>query len=240
MATSLNPLWAFFHKSDIMFNKSHWTTHCEGCVRHHQNRLKKGRLDNVGVATAFINEKEERAAACELAGAIRGEKGVFITHILGSRTTSACPHASKAAQTEAKAQREGAQAAKAAAPSTKRARPEKFKQTMLRTYTGNDMPFSAAEADAIEAQALRAIISSNSPFRLFEEPEMLTLFGMMRSQGPQILPSAKVIGGRLLNEGSESVEAKLATVLKGKNIGVLQHRLDGLAYSPGFFFPSFL
>ncbi|KAJ7834463.1 hypothetical protein B0H14DRAFT_2590888 [Mycena olivaceomarginata] len=207
MATSLNPLWAFFHKSDIMFNKSHWTTHCEGCVRHHQNRLKKGRLDNVGVATAFINEKEERAAACELAGAIRGEKGVFITHILGSRTTSACPHASKAAQTEAKAQREGAQAAKAAAPSTKRARSpstagsvdvtaqKKFKQTMLRTYTGNDMPFSAAEADAIEAQALRAIISSNSPFRLFEEPEMLTLFGMMRSQGPQILPSAKVIGG---------------------------------------------
>jgi hypothetical protein len=171
--------------------------------------------------------------ARELAGAIRGEKGVFITHILGSRTTSACPHASKAAQTEAKAQREGAQAAKAAAPSTKRARSpstagsvdvtaqKKFKQTMLRTYTGNDMPFSAAEADAIEAQALRAIISSNSPFRLFEEPEMLTLFGMMRSQGPQILPSAKVIGGRLLNEGSESVEAKLATVLKGKNIGVL-------------------
>ncbi|KAJ7892304.1 hypothetical protein B0H14DRAFT_2560358 [Mycena olivaceomarginata] len=126
---------------------------------------------------------------CELAGAIRGEKGVFITHILGSRTTSACPHASKAAQTEAKAQREGGQAAKAAAPSTKRARSpstagsvdvtaqKKFKQTMLRTYTGNDMPFSAAEADAIEAQALRAIISSNSPFRLFEDPEMLTLVG---------------------------------------------------------------
>ncbi|KAJ7787295.1 hypothetical protein B0H14DRAFT_2304085, partial [Mycena olivaceomarginata] len=174
--------------------------------------------------------------ARELAGAIRGEKGVFITHILGSRTTSACPHASKAAQTEAKAQREGAQAAKAAAPSRKRARSpstagsvdvtaqKKIKQTMLRTYTGNDMPFSAAEVDAIEAQALRAIISSNSPFRLFEDPEMLTLFGMMRSQGPQILPSAKVIGGRLFNEGSESVEAKLATVLKGKNIGVLYVR----------------
>ncbi|KAJ7300362.1 hypothetical protein DFH08DRAFT_828525 [Mycena albidolilacea] len=171
MATSLNPLWAFFQKSDIMFNKSHWTTHCEGCVRHHQNCLKEGRLDNVGVATAFINEKEERAAARELAGAIRGEKGVFITHILGSRTTSACPHASKAGPNRGKGPARRGSSSQSSSSFEKRAR-------------------SPSTADLL-------------------------------SQGPQILPSAKVIGGRLLNEGSESVEAKLATVLKGKNIGVL-------------------
>jgi hypothetical protein len=172
--------------------------------------------------------------ACGLAGPIRGEKSVFITHILGSsRASSGCAHAGAAATAEAKAQRAGAQASRAAEPATKHARsastadstdaalPKKFKQAMLRTYMGLDMPFSASEAEAIQAQALRAIVSTNSAFGLFEDPEMLTLIGMMRSLGPEILPSGKVVGGSLLNKSAAAVESKLSTVLTGQAFGVL-------------------
>jgi hypothetical protein len=55
------------------------------------------------------------------------------------------------------------------------------------------VPFSTSETDAIQVQALRAIVSSNSPFGLFEDPEMLTLLGMLRSQTPIIIPTRKVL-----------------------------------------------
>ncbi|KAJ7077492.1 ribonuclease H-like domain-containing protein [Mycena epipterygia] len=130
------------------------------------------------------------------------------------------------------AQRSTAKEAKDGAPSTKHARsastaeskdataPKKHKQTMLKTYTGQDMPFSSSEAEAIESQALRAIVSTNSPFGLFEDPEMLTLFGMLRSRAPDIIPSGKVIGGRLLNEAAATVEDKLSKILKGQVFGL--------------------
>ncbi|KAJ7865195.1 hypothetical protein B0H13DRAFT_2353121 [Mycena leptocephala] len=63
---------------------------------------------------------------------------------------------------------------------------------MLKTYTGQDMPFSSSEVDAIQSQLLRAIVSTNSPFGLFEDPEMLKLFGTIRSRAPDIIPSGKV------------------------------------------------
>ncbi|KAJ7107570.1 hypothetical protein C8R44DRAFT_744744 [Mycena epipterygia] len=52
------------------------------------------------------------------------------------------------------------------------------------------MPFSPLEADAFQAQALRAVVSSGIAFRAFEDPEMKILFGTMRSTAPQILPTA--------------------------------------------------
>lgn len=41
------------------------------------------------------------------------------------------------------------------------------------------MPFSDDEKKAVQAQALRAIVGTNSPETLFEHPEMLKLFGML-------------------------------------------------------------
>ena len=93
------------------------------------------------------------------------------------------------------------------------------------------MPFSSSEADAIESQALRAIVSTNSPFSLFEDPEMFTLFRMLRSRAPDLIPSAKVIGGRLLNEAAATVEDKLSKILKGQVFGAYTiYRVYNLFY----------
>jgi hypothetical protein len=92
------------------------------------------------------------------------------------------------------------------------------------------MPFSTSEADAIQAQALRAIVSSNSPFGLFEDPEMLTLLGMLRSQAPGIIPTRKVLSGRLLDEASTTVHKKLSMILAGEALGLVYVHI--LAQSP--------
>jgi hypothetical protein len=107
------------------------------------------------------------------------------------------------------------------AESSDAAAPKKAKQSMLKTYTGHDMPFSGSEADAVQAQALRAIVSSNSPFSLFEDPEMLTLLGMLRSQAPGIIPTRRVLSGRLLDEASTIVHQKLSQILAGEALGLV-------------------
>jgi hypothetical protein len=99
--------------------------------------------------------------------------------------------------------------------------PKKSKQSMLRMYTGHDMPFSPSEANAIQLQALRAIVSANTLFSTFEDREMLTLFGMLRSQAPSIIPTGNVIGRHLLNESYTTVEGKLLKILEGQMLGLL-------------------
>ncbi|KAJ7882909.1 ribonuclease H-like domain-containing protein [Mycena leptocephala] len=234
-----NPLGKnYFHRGSEMQNKSHWKTHCKGCVERHLNRLTEERRLNgtlpADAATRLVNDRHDFAQA---AGVVRGEKSVWITHILGSTNarSPACPWASPAAKVEATTQRNVEKAAKDKAPSGKHSRSastadpdsndatvsKKLKQTMLKTYTGLDMPFSSSEVEAIEAQALRTIVSTNSAFRLFEDPEMLTLLGMMRSRAPEIIPSRKVIAGRLLDEVASTVEQKLFNILKGQALGAV-------------------
>ncbi|THU76482.1 hypothetical protein K435DRAFT_879163 [Dendrothele bispora CBS 962.96] len=62
------------------------------------------------------------------------------------------------------------------------------------------MPFSDAETRAIQAQALWAQVSSKALETLFEDPEMLKLLGMLRKEAVNIMPTAKVLGSRLLND----------------------------------------
>ena len=49
---------------------------------------------------------------------------------------------------------------------------------------------------------------------------MVKLFWMMRSAAPEILPSGKVVGGKLLNDAAAKVESKLDKVLNGKYVGL--------------------
>ncbi|KAJ6552527.1 hypothetical protein B0H10DRAFT_1968382 [Mycena sp. CBHHK59/15] len=228
-----------FHQGSEMQNASHWRTYCKGCIKHKLDHLKEEHRQadtlHANAATHFTNDKEDFKHACDAVGSLRGEKTVWITHVLGTvnRKSKPCPHVSQDTTTEATRQRNLAQEGKDQAPTTsaKHARSasatesndattqKKFKQTMLKTYTGLDMPFHSSEAATIEAQALRTIVSTNSAFRLFEDPEMLTLFGMMRSHAPEIIPSGKVVGGRLLDEASITVGEKISMVLKGEVFG---------------------
>jgi hypothetical protein len=55
---------------------------------------------------------------------------------------------------------------------------------------------------------------------VFEDAEVIKLFWMMRTAALSILPSAKVIGGRLLNYAAVVVEKKMDKILQGKNVGL--------------------
>ncbi|KAJ7257399.1 ribonuclease H-like domain-containing protein [Mycena rebaudengoi] len=232
-----NPLWNFFWEGTTKVNSSHWETWCKHCVRNHENLIKQARVDDgpVDAATESARKKDDHAQARTVAGLIPGTKEKFIRLILGGKGIPKCPYASDAAIAEATKQRDGDKAAKNAAPlpgPSKHGRsasmaegsgstaPKKLKSGKLVTYTGHDMPFSVSQASALQSQALRAIISTNSAFRLFEDPEMLALFGMMRSCAPDILPSGKVVGERLLNEAASIVEEKLVRILKNQVFGL--------------------
>jgi hypothetical protein len=172
--------------------------------------------------------------ACSSAGSIRGEKLVFIAHLLGHGTGPPCTHASADAITIATELKFGhtatssaplvttkhgrsASTANISKPQTKR---QKQSNLLGHVFRGIDIPFSPNETDAIQAQALRATISANLSFRAFEDPEVVKLFWMMRTAAPGVLPSAKVIGGRLLNDAAAVVEKKMDRLLKGQSVGL--------------------
>ena len=52
----------------------------------------------------------------------------------------------------------------------------------------------------------------------------------MRMAASSVLPSAKVIGQRLLNEAAETVEKKMDKILKGKSVGLKWVLLDILKF----------
>ncbi|KAJ7908024.1 hypothetical protein B0H13DRAFT_2331783 [Mycena leptocephala] len=208
-----------FHKSEEMQNSSHWKTYCKGCVDHHLITIKAARvIVPVDAATRLLTDAADFGVACTRAGSVRGQKDAWITHVLGSldgKTSLPCAWASAGAKAEATTQQGVSKTAKDDAPSNKHARSastaeaddattkKKMKQSLLNTYTGHSMPFSSSDADAIQSQALRAIVSTNSAFGLFEDPEMLTLFGMMRSRAPDLMPA----------------QEKLSAVLDGQEFG---------------------
>ncbi|KAJ7502351.1 ribonuclease H-like domain-containing protein [Mycena galericulata] len=166
--------------------------------------------------------------ACAAVGSTRGEKTVWITHLLGGQGKVACPHASPEARAVATAQREDGKektsSKKRAAVSTDLEPPAKKQQIQSTltnlTFRRNDMPFGAAETAALQKQALRAIVSFGAPLRTFEDPEMKILFGMLRTTAPDIIPTGKVLGGRLLNEAAAEVEQKIEKRLHNQNVGL--------------------
>lgn len=169
---------------------------------------------------------------------MRGEKSALIAHILGHGNIKPCTHASEEARDAATDLRvtitiikppvivagtgNNNKRDRAASSVATESLTKKMKQTDLSThsYRGIDMPFSPAEAAAIQAQTLRATISGNAPFRFFEDIEVLKLIRMLRTAAPDIMPSAKVVGGRLLNEAAENIETKISKILKKKDVGL--------------------
>jgi hypothetical protein len=98
--------------------------------------------------------------------------------------------------------------------------PKRLKQGFFQVFSGRDQPFTRAETDALQAQALRATVSAGLPFRVWENPEVVKFVDMLRSAGPAILPSRKIIAGRLLDEAAEKVEVKVKHALQGQEIGL--------------------
>jgi hypothetical protein len=117
---------------------------------------------------------------------------------------------------------------------------KKMRQTDLleRTFRGIDMPFSESEKDAFQAQSLRAVISANWSFRSFENPEVVKLFWMMRSAAPEILPSGKVVGGKLLNDAAAKVESNSSSARMGGSLAPKVQLLNGVCVNVNYKVPS--
>ncbi|KAJ3989985.1 hypothetical protein F5890DRAFT_1633961 [Lentinula detonsa] len=233
MAKSKGQMWQYFWQGKKA-NSAQYRAICLGCVRHHC--LGKAELNDEETLelhddTAFKN------------GSVLGEKKAMIAHILGGEKP--CRHASTTATATAKQLRKAGQTRNKGkgkrerdsdselgddeesldtlsgpVPSKKRKAVDRVEthQTKLKVFKGISIPFSEEEEKAIHAQFLRATISANLPFLWVEDPEIIKLFLMFRSCAGDVIPSRKVLAGRLLREEAERVEEELKMHLKGKNV----------------------
>ncbi|KAJ7720105.1 hypothetical protein B0H16DRAFT_1474563 [Mycena metata] len=169
--------------------------------------------------------------SCQAVGHTCSDKAAWITHLLGGK--NACPHASPEAKAEATAQHKATKEAESSkkhgysdAPaaseeplSKKHRQHPALTQSTLTVFRRNDMPYSESEKAAVQRQALRAIVSAGFPMNSFEDPEALILFGMMRSTDPAIMPTGKVVGGRLPNNAAAEVEDTVDKALRDRYAG---------------------
>lgn len=98
--------------------------------------------------------------------------------------------------------------------------PKRLKQGVFQVFSDLDQPFTREEINEIEAQTLRATVSAGVPFRVWDNREVLKLFGLMRSCPPEIMPSSKVVAGRLLDDAAEKVEVQVKHALQGREVGL--------------------
>ncbi|KAK7055666.1 ribonuclease H-like domain-containing protein [Favolaschia claudopus] len=246
---SSSPMWSHFLKlhGRPKFNSSHWATYCKGCIQHEKELLQNtGTFDSVD----WQQGGQSFVDACDRAGVVRGDKGPWVTHVLGGKGVEACPYASEAAKADARDLRDAEFAKKQKArapdpaPSTPSALPvpptnasashkhgrsesgsaevatKRMRQGVFEVFNGIDQPFSTAEAAAFQAQVLRATVSAGLAFRVWENPEVQKLFSMCRTTAPQHLPSRKVVGGRLLDAAAELVDQQISIALQGREAGL--------------------
>ncbi|KAJ3993349.1 hypothetical protein F5050DRAFT_1847240 [Lentinula boryana] len=244
-----NKLWKYFRKGEKQ-NSTHYATYCIGCLDNAKESLRENfeeRVRDADEATRFREEKKWFDDACQTISTVHGDKHAFIAHIIRSRANDECKYASAEAKLEAIAQcstEHNATSTKAPRttemkwklaqinfPSNKASDststeppPKKAKSQTLKTYNALNMPFRDDENHAVQAQALCAIVATNSPETLFKNPEMLKLFGMLRKESPAVIPAARVISGRLLDEAAEKANDKLKRVMKNRELGLV---LDG-------------
>ncbi|KAJ7730528.1 ribonuclease H-like domain-containing protein [Mycena metata] len=200
-----NPLWDYFWHGAKQ-NSSMYMSYCKGCVAVELQKTG-ATASTLTQDTAAFKAGEIDVKACQAVGNTRGEKHAWIAHILGGKTP--CPNASAEARAEATLQKTGS----GSGSSQKRQRteftpadasepPPKKKQAQSTltglTFRRNNMPFGADEKAAFQKQALRSVVSSGAPLKLFEDPEVKILLGMLRTTAPGVIPTAKVVGGRLL------------------------------------------
>ncbi|KAJ7115715.1 hypothetical protein C8R44DRAFT_739463 [Mycena epipterygia] len=169
---AINSLADYFFRGEKQ-NGSLWKNHCKACVTHHMQSAGAPMSDIITQGPAYT------------AGSVLSRKEPRIAHLIGGKTP--CAHASAEAKADATAQRKEFTAKKRTrsddVPEVTQPPPKKqqYAQSTLTagSFRRNDMPFSPSEADAFQAQALRAVISSGIAFRAFEDPEMKVLFGMI-------------------------------------------------------------
>jgi hypothetical protein len=190
---------------------------------------------------SFVINTKINFTACEAAGKTRGTKDAMLAHLI-SGTARKFQNASDAAvnmalsvkypgekiviQTVAAGSKH-ARSSRNASHSEQLQKKMKQAQISPHVFKGLDIPFNAAQTAVIQAQCLHAVISTNSSFSFFEDPEVVELLKMMRTAAPAILPSGKCIGGKLLNDASGVIEVELEGILQGQMIRLVNDRWKG-------------
>ncbi|KAF7329865.1 DUF659 domain-containing protein [Mycena kentingensis (nom. inval.)] len=228
-----HPLWTHFWPRPTR-NQKHKRAACKACVTHYESNPPEEWEDRRDRADLTDAEKMERfEAACNIKSAnVNGVPKTLAAHINGHAKQGACPHASAAARTLAKAFKEDAAQKKAdkrraaasasdseksdsatPIPAQKRSHnvsqgastsasqggsaPKKARDARYGAFTvisSKQSAYTRAEVDGIEKQALRAVASSGSAFKFFENEEVKKLMDLIRPGTSAILPSGKVEG----------------------------------------------
>ncbi|KAL0566357.1 hypothetical protein V5O48_015656 [Marasmius crinis-equi] len=240
MARQPGELWPFFYKGRKS-NSSHHRAHCLACVKSKAPAHIQAQQSIEGIAA--LDGESWFEEALEAAGSVNGEKSSMIAHILGG--VAPCRLASEAARKTANELRAELQRAAGkrvrveanggdevdddrdgavAAPSKKRKAIDRVQkqQTTLdgKVFKGINIPFSEQEAKDIRTQFLRATISANLPYTWVENPEMITLFLMMRGQAGKVMLSAKQLSTSLLKDENERVEKEVRDEVKGEDVSL--------------------
>ncbi|KAF5365841.1 hypothetical protein D9757_012806 [Collybiopsis confluens] len=233
MGKSKGEMWQYFWQG-AKANSSQYRAICLGCIRHHL-----GKVDLNDSETVTFKDEDAFKNACIAAGSVLGEKNAMIAHILGGEKL--CRYASNAAAVTAKGLRKKIQDTKKrgkrerdddsgndeepgddSEPALSKRRKAvdwvEKRQTKLKVFKGISIPFSDEEEKTIHAQFTHATISANLPFQWVEDPEIIKLFLMFRSCAGSMIPSRKMLAGRLLKEEEGRVEEELKATLKDQNV----------------------
>ncbi|KAJ6609661.1 hypothetical protein B0H10DRAFT_2438408 [Mycena sp. CBHHK59/15] len=221
------PLWDFFWTGE-KHNQHHFKAHCLGCISSKRPTVID--VDDIGNGAGpgpvALEAETWFHAAVSQTPSVLGVKASMIAHLI------ACPHASASAKKVAKQEKGGKSTASTSktstadasssddgAPAKKKRKVFKnvernMRQSELKVFRGIDIPFSDAQAEMIRTQFLRATISANLPFRWTLDPEIIKLFLMFRSTATDVMPSDKVVSGRLLDEETAKGQLILADYFK--------------------------
>jgi hypothetical protein len=160
-----------------------------------------------------------------------GENKLWVAHVLGSQGIVACPNASAVAKADVVAadtckstnnSQDWSSQKRAWDGDSSQLAAKKQKQSTLKNkvYKGISIPFSHRETKSVHAQSEHVVITCNLVENFFLHPEVQTLFTMFHSAALEVLPSGKLIGGRLLDEAARNVDKRVKNELKGKQIGI--------------------
>ncbi|CAK5266666.1 unnamed protein product [Mycena citricolor] len=226
------PMWEHFYLGSAR-NSSHSDAWCRYCINHHRPTSQAQPIDisggNAELSTNALLQADWFKEACKHVKSVNGEKKAMMNHIVGPKP---CMHTPDHIKEAVRKLKEGTKVAvtSSAEASSAGSRKKKtaiiaavennFTQTKLQVFKGIDMPFSEEQAEMIRLQSMRATISANLPFRWLADPEVITLFLMMRSAAGSVLPSPKVLATTLLDMEASRVDADVRELLKGKVVSV--------------------
>ncbi|KAJ6601671.1 hypothetical protein B0H10DRAFT_2230378 [Mycena sp. CBHHK59/15] len=202
----------YFYHGDAK-NETMYHTYCKTCINTHLASLRTLATDLAESSQAFKGGKIYHLGPRKGSAPNRVERGHsgHESHV-DAKSAQKDHKEHQAAKKRPRKDSDTASASDVPAPPPKKQHTQSTLSSL--TLRRNKMPFGSAEKDALQGQALHAIVLLGSLFQLFEDPEMKVLFGMLHTMAPDILLMGKVVGGHLLNEAAEKVELNLKKMLR--------------------------